>query len=427
MKILLIGSGGREHALAIALGKSKRLDALYIAPGNPGTADLGKNVAISDSNIDGLLQFVKETQIDLTIVGPEAPLAAGISDRFQQEKLSIVGPTQVGAQLESSKAWSKGIMQRAGIPTASYGEFTDYDSAATFVANATEFPIVVKADGLAAGKGVTVAEDKQMALDALSDCFLNDVFSGAGQKVIIESFLKGEEASVFAFCDGNTFKPMLAAQDHKAVFDGDKGPNTGGMGAYCPAPIVTPSMAQKVNDEVFAPLVAQFKKENIHYCGIIYAGLMIDGDDINVVEFNARFGDPETQIVLPHLKTDLIDIFEAMAGGRLSEIQLEWFDGAAVCVVIASEGYPGSYSKGRNISGVWPTEENGSYVVHAGTKRVGADLQTSGGRVLAVVGIASDIPAAITCAYSGVDRIAFDGAHYRHDIGAKASKWLTQS
>ncbi|MDA1353545.1 MAG: phosphoribosylamine--glycine ligase [bacterium] len=426
MKILLIGSGGREHALAISLFKSPRLSSLFIAPGNPGTAQLGTNVAIQDTDISGLLAFAVETQIDLTIVGPEAPLAAGISDLFIEAGLAIVGPTQIGAQLESSKAWSKAMMLKAGIPTASYGEFTDHVSAITFIEDAPLFPIVVKADGLAAGKGVTVATDKAMALNALNDCFVNDVFSGAGQKVIIESFLKGEEASIFAFCDGKSFKPMLAAQDHKAIFDGDKGPNTGGMGAYCPAPIVTPAIAKMVNEQVFEPLLAQFKAEGIHYCGIIYAGLMIDGNDVNVVEFNARFGDPETQIVLPHLKTDLIDVFEAMVQGRLSEIELEWLPGAAVCVVMASEGYPGSYAKGRVITGVDSVTGN-PYVVHAGTKRDDNQLLTSGGRVLAVVGQGDDIASAIDSAYKGVDCISFEGAQFRRDIGAKASKWLNRS
>jgi phosphoribosylamine---glycine ligase len=420
MNILLIGSGGREHALALKMHESPLLDQLFIAPGNPGTALLGENVPISDSDIPALLEFALSHSIGLTIVGPEGPLAAGLADIFRANGLRVVGPGADGAQLESSKSWSKGIMAKAGIPTAAYGEFSDFDSAVLYLDAQNSYPIVIKADGLAAGKGVTVATDRLQAVSALENCFKHDAFGSAGSRVVIEAFLLGQEASIFAFCDGDSFLPMIAAQDHKAVFDRDAGPNTGGMGAYAPAPIVTPSVAKAVNEQVFRPLLTQLKKEGIHYCGIIYAGLMIDNGQINVVEFNARFGDPETQIVLPLLKTDLLSVFVAMVDGCLSKITLEWEKGSAVCVVMSAPGYPGPYEKNIAISGLKSLNARDCYVVHAGTRLSDGAIRSNGGRVLSVVGIDHTLEAAINKAYSGIHKISFKGGHFRTDIGSKA-------
>jgi phosphoribosylamine--glycine ligase len=421
MKVLLIGSGGREHSIALKLSQSPLLTELFIAPGNAGTAKLGTNLDIKDSDIDGLLNFAKENAIDLTFVGPEAPLVLGIVDDFEAEGLSIVGPNKIGAQLEGSKQWAKEKMKKYGIPTAAFETFTDYESSLSYIKSRNTFPIVIKADGLAAGKGVTVAENYEMAENALKDCFLDKKFSDAGAKVVIEDFLKGEEASIFAFTDGKTILPMVPAQDHKAVFDGDKGPNTGGMGAYSPAPIATQAVQDKVLKSVFQALIQGFNNDGINYKGIVYAGLMIDNDDVSIVEFNARFGDPETQIVLPRLKNDLLEVLIAISKGTLADIELEWHDTATVCVVMASEGYPESYEKGKVITGITDAEAiEGVSVVHAGTKQDGDSLVSNGGRVLAVVAEGSDIKSAIDTAYKGVEKVTFEGAYNRTDIGFKA-------
>ena len=424
MKILLIGSGGREHSIARSLSDSSQLTALYTAPGNPGTAMYGQNVAISDSDIDGLLAFAKETQIDLTMVGPEAPLALGVVDRFEAEGLKIVGPCADAAQMESSKAWAKKFMMDYDIPTAGYHVFEEFDQALSYIKNDASIPTVIKADGLAAGKGVTVCFSVEEAEDALQKMMKDKVFAEAGSRVVIEDFLVGEEASILAFTDGDTIIPLESAQDHKPVFDGDKGPNTGGMGAYSPAPIVTPTVSKKVYDRVLMPILNGMKDRGIPLKGIVYAGLMIDNGEPSVVEFNMRFGDPETQVVLARLKTDLIDIFQAMVNKTLHQVTLDWKSDAAVCVVMASEGYPDSYPKGRIITGVTDQESSSSFVIQAGTKlsELGAQrqLQTNGGRVLGVVGMGATIKTAIDTAYSAVKQISFEGAHYRTDIGAKA-------
>ena len=339
MNILLIGSGGREHSIARAITATSTYQKMYCAPGNPGTAQYCENVAISDSDISGLLSFAKEKAIDLTIVGPEAPLALGIVDQFENEGLAIVGPCQAAAQMESSKAWAKAFMKEFNIPTASYEVFETYESAVDYVTNTT-FPTVIKADGLAAGKGVTVCFNLEEAIQTLKDMMQDKIFADAGSRVVIESFLKGEEASILAFTDGDTIIPLESAQDHKPVFDGDKGPNTGGMGAYSPAPVVTPEVSQKVQKDILMPLLNGMKSRGIKLKGIVYAGLMIDNGEPSVVEFNMRFGDPETQVVLPRLKTDLLEVFNAIVDNRLNEINLEWHDFSAVCVVMASKAYP---------------------------------------------------------------------------------------
>ena len=425
MKILVIGSGGREHALGLALNQSPRCSALFFAPGNAGTAQLGKNVDINDSDISALLDFAKNEEIDLTMVGPEAPLVAGIVDTFTEAGLAIVGPSKAAAQLEGSKDWAKAFMKRHAIPTAAYETFTDYDSSLAYIKKRDTYPIVIKADGLAAGKGVTVATDYEMANTALKDCFLDQKFAEAGAKVVIEDFLTGQEASIFAFTDGKSILPMTPAQDHKAIFDGDKGPNTGGMGAYSPAPLVTTEIEKKVYEAVFLPLLKGFQSEGISYKGIVYAGLMIDGDDVNIVEFNVRFGDPETQVVLPRLKTDLVGILDAICKETLGDIRLEWKPESAVGVVLASGGYPDAYEKGKEISGL-DVSIDGAQVIHAGTKLDDQQrVLSNGGRVLCVVAMKNNLKEAIDLAYQAVDEISFDGKYNRTDIGFKAFKHVS--
>ncbi|NBV41363.1 phosphoribosylamine--glycine ligase [bacterium] len=420
MNILLIGSGGREHAIARQLLQSPLLSKLYVAPGNAGTAEIADNVPISETDISGLLNFALTNKINLTIVGPEAPLVLGITDQFESHGLKIVGPNREAAQLEGSKKWAKDKMVRYGIPTAAYETFTDPEKAIAYIDRQNQFPIVIKADGLAAGKGVVIAQSRDEAQAALNDAMVSKKFSDAGATVVIEQFLQGEEASIFAFTDGKTVLPMVAAQDHKAIFDGDKGPNTGGMGAYSPAPIVTPEVAEKVNNRIFQPLIAGFQKDRIEFKGILFAGLMIHNGEPIVIEFNARFGDPETQVVIPRLKTDLVTIFDAIANRKLDTIELEWRDNAVVCVVIASKGYPDSYEKGFAITGLKEAESTSRWIIHAGTKKnEKGEIVTNGGRVLGVVGQADELKKAIDNAYEGIKDVRFDGAYYRRDIGAK--------
>ncbi|MBG90235.1 MAG: phosphoribosylamine--glycine ligase [Actinobacteria bacterium] len=424
MKVLIIGSGGREHAIGRQLQGSEALEALYFVPGNPGTAQIGTNLDGKDTDLPGLLSLAKTHDIDLTIVGPEAPLVAGIVDLFEANNLPILGPSKAAAQIEGSKQWAKAFMQEYGIPTAAYEPFDDYDRAASYVKAQTQFPLVVKADGLAAGKGVVVAQTQDEALDALRYCLKEDGFAEAGAQVVIESFLTGQEASIFAFCDGDTCQPMVPAQDHKPIFDQDKGPNTGGMGAYSPAPLVSKEIEQKVLEQVFKPAMAGFKDRGCPYKGILYAGLMIDGDTVNVVEFNARFGDPETQVVLPRLRSDLLEVCQACVAGTLDQVSLSWRESSVVCVVMASKGYPGAYEKGKLIQGIDLANESANcHVIHAGTRLNQENAyETNGGRVLGVVAMATALEQAIQLAYEAVKQIDFDGAYYRHDIAAKALK-----
>jgi phosphoribosylamine--glycine ligase len=420
MKILLIGSGGREHAIARQLVKSPLLSQLFIAPGNPGTATLGQNVPVNDTDINELLKFAKTNAIDLTIVGPEGPLVLGITDRFEAEGLKIVGTNQDAAQLEGSKKWAKDKMAKYGIPTAAYETFTDPSAALTYLRTNTRYPIVIKADGLAAGKGVVIAQTLIEAEHAIQEVMVDKKFSDAGTTMVIEAFLSGEETSIFAFTDGKTILPMVSAQDHKAIFDGDKGPNTGGMGAYSPAPVVTDAVYEKVVERVFKPLIEGFQRDGIVYKGIIFAGLMICDGEPWTIEFNARFGDPETQVVLPRLKTDLVEVFDAITTGTLDQIHLEWDNSSTVCVVIASAGYPETSDKGRVIFGLESPLPDGVWVVHAGTAElVSGDIVTNGGRVLGVVAQNETLDAAISAAYQGVGQIKFDGQYNRTDIGAK--------
>jgi len=418
--ILIIGSGGREHAIALALSKSENLGSLYIAPGNPGTATLGRNVDISETDLRGLLHFAKENQVDLTIVGPEGPLVEGIVDLFENEGLGIVGPSKAAAQLEGSKKWAKALMKKYDIPTAYFETFSNYEDALAYIAKRNTYPIVIKADGLAAGKGVTVAATFEDAKAALAQCLLDNHFKDAGLNVVIEDFLIGQEASVLAFCDGETVLAMIPAQDHKQIFDGDKGPNTGGMGTYAPAPIADASVQKKIVDRILNPLVKGLSAEGVPFKGVVFAGVMIHDGEPSVVEFNARFGDPETQVVLALLKTDLVKIFQAIVDKTLSSVRLEWEDKAAVCVVLASEGYPGDYPKGRVIT-LPVTSPSDVAFIHAGTKiNEKGELVTNGGRVMGVVGIGEGLMPAIQKTYEGVTMITFEGRYYRSDIAKKA-------
>ena len=424
MKILLIGSGGREHAISRCLAKSKNCSVVYVAPGNPLIEENSNNkikcLDISTSNIDELLEFAKNENVDITIVGPEDPLAAGIVDIFEKNNLAIIGPNKYLAQLESSKSWAKKVMQDAGIPTAAYAVFNEFKLAMNYLAKKNSYPIVIKASGLAAGKGVCVAQNETEAKQALFDCFEANKFGSAGSEVVIEDFLEGEEASIFAFSDGKTILPMIAAQDHKALLEGDLGPNTGGMGAYAPAPLVSEDIFQKVNSLVFEPLQNYFNTHNLTYKGIIYAGLMIDKAGLPfVVEFNVRFGDPETQVVLPLLETDLVDIFDAILNQKLSEKRLSWSNKHAACVVMASKGYPSKYEKNMSIQGL-DTPFKNSHIISAGIAKVNNNYVTNGGRVLAVVSCQDTLKLALNQIYKDINNISFSGAHFRKDIGFKA-------
>ena len=424
MRILLIGGGGREHALAWKLVQSPNVEKLYVAPGNPGMALLQKceciNLNVDD--LEGVADYAEEKSIDLTVVGPEAPLVAGLADVFKRRGLPVFGPSKAAAQLEGSKAFSKELMAKYNIPTAFFKICEDIETAKAYVEEKGA-PIVVKADGLAAGKGVVVAMTKQDALDAIDEMMGDHKFGAAGARVVLEEYMEGEEASLLAFTDGKTVVPMIAAQDHKRVFDGDEGPNTGGMGTYAPAPVMTDILRLKATELVLKPVVAAMAKEGTPYQGCLYAGLMIKGDSVKVVEFNCRFGDPETQVVLPLLDGDLAEIMLACATGTLDKVEVAWHDKAAVCVVMASGGYPESYEKGKEITGLAAAEEDKDVVVfHAGTKEADGKIVTSGGRVLGVTAVDASIKAARDRAYAAVEKIAFEKNFYRKDIAWRALK-----
>ncbi|MGN8781910.1 phosphoribosylamine--glycine ligase [Acidaminococcus fermentans] len=424
MQVLVIGGGGREHTLVWKLAQSKKVTKLYAAPGNPGMKELAECVDLDIADLDGLADWAEKHAIDLTVVGPEAPLVAGIVDVFKARGLTIFGPSAKAAEIEGSKIFSKELMEKYGVPTAFFKVCDNLADARAFVEEKGA-PIVIKADGLAAGKGVVVAMTKAEALAALDEMMGAHKFGSAGNRVVIEEFMEGEEASLLAFTDGKTIVPMLAAQDHKRVNDGDQGPNTGGMGAYCPAPVMTDALKEKTVKEVLRPIVDALAKEGRPYSGCLYAGLMIKGDSVKVVEFNARFGDPETQVVLPLLKSDLAEIMVACANGTLTPDLVEWSDKAAVCVVMASGGYPASYKKGIPITGLKAANAMDDVVVfHAGTREEDGKILTNGGRVLGVTAVADDIPSAQQKAYDAVDKIHFDGAHYRQDIAWRALRRL---
>jgi phosphoribosylamine---glycine ligase len=420
MKVLVVGGGGREHALVWKISQSPKVTKIYAAPGNAGIAGLAECASIKADDIPGLLAFAKAKAIDLTIVGPEGPLSMGIVDEFTRAGLRVFGPSRKAAELEASKRFSKDLMKKYHIPTAEYEVFTDKSAAAAYV-HKKGAPIVVKADGLAAGKGVVVAETVEEALKALDLIMTDRAYGTAGDRVVIEECLRGEEASFMAFSDGRAVVPMASSQDHKRVFDADKGPNTGGMGAYSPAPIVTSQLERKVMDTIMIPTVRAMEKEGRFFKGVLYAGLMILNGEARVLEFNARFGDPETQPVMARLDTDLVEIIEAILDERLSTLTIKWKPESAVCIVVASGGYPGNYEKGREISGLDKAAAIEDVMVfHSGTAMKNGAFVTDGGRVLGVTGLGSTVAVAIKNAYQGAREIHFNGAHYRSDIGARA-------
>ncbi len=423
MKVLLVGSGGREHALAWKLAQSPRLAALYVAPGNAGTAihsrqSVIRNVAIAAEDTPGLVAFAQAKQIDLAVIGPEAPLAAGLADELRAASVNVFGPSRAAAQIEASKAFAKGFMARHHIPTARYATFTDFHQAIGHLL-AVDYPVVIKASGLAAGKGVIVPGCADEAEAALRQIMLEREFGAAGDEVVIEERLEGEEISVLAFTDGLTVRVMPPAQDHKRLLAGDRGPNTGGMGAYAPAPVAPPALVEAVTRSILQPAVDGLRAEGRPFVGVLYAGLMLTPDGPRTLEFNCRFGDPETQVILPLLASDLLEIALACATGRLHEVEIRWKEGAAACVVLAAEGYPGSYSKGRPISGL-DAPLRDALVFHAGTALADGKLVTAGGRVLGVTGWGADLRAALHNAYNAVQTVSFEGMQYRKDIGWRA-------
>lgn len=418
MRILVVGSGGREHALVWKLKQSPRVTEIFCAPGNGGIAELATCVPIAADDADRLAAFAKERHIDLTVIGPEIPLLLGIVDRFEQEGLKVFGPRRKAALIEGSKRFAKELMQKYHIPTASFDSFTQAEEAKAYV-RAQKMPIVIKADGLAAGKGVIIAQTVAEAEQVLTEVMERKVFGDAGNEVVIEEFLRGQEVSLMAFLDGKTVKPMVVAQDHKPVFDQDQGPNTGGMGTYSPVPQISMDIVEQAVHTILWPMQKALSEEGIEYKGVLYAGLMITAEGPKVIEFNARFGDPETQVVLPRLKTDLVDVIEAVLAGRLDQQILTWSEKAAVCVVMAAGGYPGSYEKGQAIRGLDQLLD-GVVVFHAGTKRQGSKVVTDGGRVLGVTALAASLKEARDQAYRQLETISFKDRHYRTDIAGKA-------
>ena len=416
MNILVIGSGGREHALFWKLSESPQTERIYAIPGNPGMGEM-TDIAVTDNA--AILQFAKEKDIGLVVVGPEVPLMNGLVDDLEAAGIPAFGPRANAAEIEGSKSFAKDLMKKYGIPTARYEVFAEAEAARAYI-RSEGAPIVVKADGLAAGKGVVVAMTEQEALDAVDAIMEHNSFGDAGARVVIEEFMEGEEASLLAFTDGTVIRPMISAQDHKRVFDGDKGPNTGGMGTYAPAPVMTPELTERAVEEILKPTISAMKKEGRAYRGCLYLGLMITADGPKVVEFNARFGDPETQVVLPLLDGDLVQIMHACADGTLADVPIRWKDGAAVCVVLSAGGYPASYEKGNEIYGIGNAEKLGALVFHAGTAKKNGKIVTNGGRVLGVVGMGKDIASAVQSAYDAVDQISFKGEYHRKDIAHRA-------
>lgn len=418
MKILVIGSGGREHALVWKLKQSPRATEIFCAPGNGGIAGLARCVDIKADDVGGLLKFAQENKVALTVVGPEVPLVKGVVDAFEKEGLRVFGPSKAAAVLEGSKVFAKDFMRKYHVPTAKYLSCDTLASALEGLQGFT-LPVVVKADGLAAGKGVIICATKAEAEAALREIMDRKIFKDAGARVVVEEFLAGEEASILAIADGKDFIILESSQDHKRIFDDDKGPNTGGMGAYSPAPVVTPALMEQIAAEVIRPVIDGMKQEGAPFKGILYAGIMVTQEGPKVLEFNTRFGDPETQAVLPRLKSDLVELMLASVEGRLAKVKLEWDRRPCVCVVMAAEGYPGDYPTGKVITGLERVSPD-AVVFHAGTRRDGDFIVTSGGRVLGVTALGKDIADAIKNVYAATARLSFDGMQYRRDIGKKA-------
>ena len=422
MKVLVIGSGGREHALVWKISQSPRVTKIYCAPGSAGIGELAELVLIGVEQIEQLADFAAKENIDLTVVGPELPLTLGIADLFEARGLRIFAPNKAAAQLEGSKAFAKDLLDANGIPTAGFGTFNDANTARAHLAQQKP-PYVIKADGLAGGKGVLICPSRQEAEAAIEEILVRKAFGAAGEKLVIEEFLEGEEASFMVLMDGEHILPLASSQDHKRVFDQDQGPNTGGMGAYSPAPVVTPEIHQRIQREILTPLLAGLKKKKIRYRGVVYVGLMITKDGPRVLEFNARFGDPECQPIMMRLKSDLIPLLEATIDGKLDRLQVQWHDDPAVCVVLCSAGYPGAYDKGKEIRGLENLKNwSPGFVFHAGTLRDHDRWLTAGGRVLGVTARGETIAAAVSEAYRAVDKISWDGMHYRKDIAQRALK-----
>ena len=434
-QVLIVGSGGREHALAWKLRQSPQVGRVYVAPGNGGTSTIAENVSIAETDLDDLVRFVRERHVDLTVVGPEVPLQLGLADRLSAEHFRVFGPSAAAARLETSKVFAKDFMARHRIPTAPYRTLSKARvSSATLSSEAQAcveelgLPVAVKADGLAAGKGVVLCHTLLEVKAALVAALVEDWFGPAGHSVVVETGLTGEEVSILAFSDANRAIPLVAAQDHKAVFDEDRGPNTGGMGSYAPVPFVDAAAVSHVVQTILQPAVEGMSAEGCPFQGILYAGLMLTAEGPQVLEFNARFGDPETQVILPLLQTDLLEVLDACTATDLGNASVDWLPGACVCVVCASQGYPGPYRKGLAITGLDQTaERDGVMIFHAGTSRNNGTVVTNGGRVLGVTGYASDLPSAIETAYRAVSSIHFEGMHYRKDIGAKALRSSEQA
>ena len=419
MNILVIGSGGREHAICWKLRQSKSVRDIFCAPGNPGTAEAAVNAAVDSEQHEAVISFCRRNAVDLAVIGPEAPLAKGLTDALQSAGVKVFGPRYEAARLESSKIFAKEMMGGYDVPTASFRIFEDYKKAETYI-KSTAAPLVVKAYGLAAGKGVIIAEKTDDALIAAKDMLVDKKFGSAGQRIIVEEFLTGEEASILVVTDGVNVIPLASSQDHKRVSDGDKGPNTGGMGAYSPAPVVDDRLFGEIMDTIIYPTVRGMRDQGFIYRGVLYAGVMITANGPKVLEYNVRFGDPETQAILPRLKSDISELFMAAAEGDISGIKLEWDERHAGCVVLASGGYPDAYAKGKRITGIDEARSAGALVFHAGTALANGDPVTAGGRVLNVVGLGYGIKEAMDNAYKGAAKINFEGMHYRRDIGYRA-------
>ncbi|MCS7229882.1 MAG: phosphoribosylamine--glycine ligase [Candidatus Kryptonium sp.] len=428
MKILVVGSGGREHALVWKIAQSEKVEKIYCAPGNAGISEIAQTVQIKPEDLNSLLNFAIDQKIDLTVVGPELPLSLGIVDLFESRGLKIFGPRKLPAEIESSKVFAKNFMKKYGIPTANYETFTSEESekAKKFV-QSLNLPIVIKADGLAGGKGVTICETIQDAISTIDLYFKNKIFGSAGEKIVIEEFLNGEEASVFAITDGEDFIILAPAQDYKRALDGDKGKNTGGMGSYAPTPIVNAEILERVKNDIIKPTIQGLKNEGREYKGCLYCGLMLTEDGPKVLEFNCRFGDPETQVVLPLLEGDIIEMFFRAIDGRIKTFNYTIKNATAVCVIIASAGYPDNYEIGKEIKGLDEAKKiNDVILFHAGTKKINGKIVTSGGRVIGItaIGAENDFENTIKKAYSAVEKIKFEGMHYRTDIGKKAVEFL---
>lgn len=417
MKVLVIGSGGREHALLWKLSQSPSVTDVYVVPGNDGMSDVASLIPIKGN--EDIIDFARLMQVDLTVAGPETVLTEGLADEFEKRGMAFFGPSKAAARIEGSKGFAKALMKKYGIPTAAYETFDDEEKAIAYLKANDTYPIVIKADGLASGKGVIIAQSEEEAIDTVKDMLEGHTFSGAGRSVVIEEFMEGEEASMLCFCDGTNIVPMISAQDHKRIFDFDKGPNTGGMGAYAPAPVMTKEMCEEVNVRILRPIVAAMKKEGYPFKGCLYAGLMITSEGPKVVEFNCRFGDPETEAVLPLFDGDLARVMLDCVHGTLSDEAVVWKKACAVDVVLASEGYPASHSSGEVISGIEDAKKAGCLVFHAGTIKKNGEYVVNGGRVLNVVALADTLAEAKAKAYEGVSRISWRGMQYRHDIADK--------